>query len=254
LHRLGSVNETWLHGRARHLRITGVLFTLAGLGLADLPPFGTFLGKGWIETTGGSHGMTWLVAVFILCTILAGGAVLRVAGGVFYGLGDPPTEDQRMAREANEETSETDAGRQHTPLTMLIPPAVLIAVAIAIGLTPLGPAVEAAAVRFQDQAAYIATVLHGAHVAHPVSLFHAEATGIAVSDVVTGLVSAVGAAGLAYIALYWRRLPVLRRGYEPGAGLTTFAEGFQSGVINDYVTWLVLGLACLGGVLTLIIC
>ena len=29
LHRLGSVNETWLHGRARHLRVTGVVFTLA---------------------------------------------------------------------------------------------------------------------------------------------------------------------------------------------------------------------------------
>ncbi|HET6195428.1 MAG TPA: complex I subunit 5 family protein, partial [Acetobacteraceae bacterium] len=48
LHRLHSVNETYLHGRGRHLRVTGVLFTLAALGLADLPPFGTFLGKGWL--------------------------------------------------------------------------------------------------------------------------------------------------------------------------------------------------------------
>ena len=30
-------------------------------------------------------------------------------------------------------------------------------------------------------------------------------------------------------------------------------EGFQSGVINDYVTWIVLGLACLGGLLALMI-
>jgi len=253
LHRLGSVNETLLHGRARHLRITGVLFTLAGLGLADLPPFGTFLGKGWIEDTGESHGMMWLTPVFILCTILAGGAVLRVAGGVFYGLGDPPAEEQRMARGANEETSETDADRQRTPLTMLIPPTVLVAVAIAIGLTPLGPAVEAAAVRFQDQAAYNATVLHGAHVAHPVSPFPVEAAGITVPGVVRGLVSAVGALLLAYLALYRRRLPVLRRGYQPRVGLSALAEGFQSGVINDSVTWLVFGLACLGGVLALII-
>ncbi len=48
LHRLHSVNESWLHGRGKHLRITGVAFTLAAFGLADLPPFGTFLGKGWI--------------------------------------------------------------------------------------------------------------------------------------------------------------------------------------------------------------
>ena len=34
--------------------------------------------------------------------------MLRVAGGVFYGLGDPPGEDPQMAAEASEETSETD--------------------------------------------------------------------------------------------------------------------------------------------------
>ena len=37
-----------------------------------------------------------------------------------------------------------------------------------------------------------------------------------------------------------------------GAGLTAATRRFQSGVINDYITWLVLGLAVLGGVLTLI--
>jgi hypothetical protein len=55
------------------------------------------------------------------------------------------------------------------------------------------------------------------------------------------------------LALYWRRLPLLRRGYEPGAGLTAPIQRFQSGVINDYVTWMVLGLAVIGGVLALII-
>jgi multicomponent Na+:H+ antiporter subunit D len=56
LHRLGSVNETALHGRGRPLRVTGVIFTLAAFGLADLPPFATYLGKGWIEDTGSAHG------------------------------------------------------------------------------------------------------------------------------------------------------------------------------------------------------
>ena len=41
LHRLGSVNETRLHGRGPGLRVTGVVFTLAALGLADLPVFAT---------------------------------------------------------------------------------------------------------------------------------------------------------------------------------------------------------------------
>ena len=63
----------------------------------------------------------WLAAVFCACTVLTAGAVLRVAGGVFYGLGDPPGEDPQMAAEANEETGETESGRQRTPLTMLVP-------------------------------------------------------------------------------------------------------------------------------------
>src|SRR5579864_5272897 len=57
LHRLGSVNEPSLHSRGLPLRVTGVVFTLAGLGLADLPPFATFLGKGWIEVSAG----VWLI-------------------------------------------------------------------------------------------------------------------------------------------------------------------------------------------------
>ena len=69
----------------------------------------------------------------------------------------------------------------------------------------------------------------------------------------TGIGSVAGALVLAFLALYWRRLPVLRRGYEPGAGLTRPIQRFQSGVLNDYVTWIVLGLACLGGALTLLI-
>jgi multicomponent Na+:H+ antiporter subunit D len=250
LHRLGSVDETALHGRGRRLRLTGVVFTLAALGLCDLPPFATFLGKGWIEDSAATRGMAWVIIVFVASSVLVGGAVLRVAGGVFYGLGDPPGEDPEMAREAAEETSETDEAKQRTPLTMILPAAALVVAAIGVVFAShLGSAVEAAAVRFQDQAAYDATVLSGAHVAHPAALFPAEGTEVTVADVATGAGSTAGALVLAFLALYWRRLPVLRRGFEPGRGLTRPLERVQSGVVNDYVTWVVIGLACLGGAL-----
>jgi multicomponent Na+:H+ antiporter subunit D len=187
--------------------------------------------------------------VFV-CTILAGAAVLRVAGGVFYGLGDPPSEDPRMAEMASEETTETVSGRQRTPLTMIVPPAVLLALAVAVGVIPqLGQVIQAGVVRFEDQAGYTATVLAGARILHPVALTAAGPTAITVSDVATGAGSAAGALLLACAALYWRRLPLLRRGYEPGAGLTRPIQRFQSGVVNDYVVWIVLGLACVGGAL-----
>ena len=250
LHRLGSVNEPALHGRGRRLRATGVVFTLAAFGLADLPPFATYLGKGWIEDASSVRGMTWVIALLVFASAVVGGAVLRVAGGVFYGLGDPPSEDPQMARESSEETSETDEGKQRTPLTMIIPPAVLVAAAAMIGLLPgLGSVVEAAAVRFQDQRAYNATVLHGARVAHVTAPYAAGPAGATVTDVVIGLGTAAGAVILAFAALYWRRLPLLRRGFEPGTGLVRPLRRFQSGVVNDYVTWIVIGVACLGGAL-----
>jgi multicomponent Na+:H+ antiporter subunit D len=249
LHRLGSVNEPWLHGRGRPLRVTGVVFTLAGLGLADLPPFATFLGKGWIEASAGP----WLIPVLIVCSSLAGGAVLRVAGGVFYGLGDRPTEDPQMAREAAEETSETAGGKNRTPLTMIVPPAILVVAAIVIGVIgQLGHFVQAAAVRFEDEAGYDATVLHGAHITHPVALSAAGPTAVTATDVLAGLGSVLGALIMAGLALYWRRLPLLRA-YRPSASLAASARRFQSGVVNDYITWVVIGLACLGGVFAFVI-
>ncbi len=155
-----------------------------------------------------------------------------------------------MAREASEETSETNEDKGHTPWSMIVPPVVLVALAAAVGVLPhIGSIVQAGAVRFQDQAGYAAAVLGGPHLAHPVSLMAAEDTGITVADVATGAGSAAGAVVLALVSLYWRRIPVLRRGWEPGTGLVEPIRRFQSGVVADYVTWLVVGVACLGGAL-----
>ena len=250
LHRLRSVNETWLHGRGRRLRVTGVIFTLAALGLAGLPPFATYLGQGWITGASGARGTAWLTAALVFASVLTGAAVLRVAGGVFYGLGDPPSESLQMAEESSEETSETDEDKQRTPLSMIVPPAVLVAAAAVIGLAPrLGSVMQAAAVRFQDQQAYNATVLRGTRVAHVTAPYAAGPAGVTVTDLVIGLGTAAGAASLAWLALYWRRLPLLRRGFEPGTWLVRPLRRFQSGVVNDYVTWIVIGVACLGGAL-----
>lgn len=254
LHRLGSVNETALHGSARRLRVTGVVFTLAAFALADLPVFATYLGKGWIEDSATAHGKVWVTVAFVACSILVGGAVLRVAGGVFYGLGDPPTESAEMASEASEETSETNLAKGRTPLSMIVPATALLVAALAVGVLPhLGSVMEAAAQRFQDQGAYNAAVLSGAHVRHVAAPFAAEPAGVAAADLLTGAGSAAGALLLAFAALFWRRLPVLRRGFEPGTGFSGPIRRLQSGVVNDYITWAALGIACVGGVLALTI-
>ena len=134
---------------------------------------------------------------------------------------------------------------------MIIPTAVLTVAAAVIALLPrLGSAVQAAAVRFQDQSAYNATVLSGAHVVHPAAPAAAGAAGHRRAGTSAAAGRAAGALVLAFLALYWRRLPLLRRGLEPGTGLTRPIQRLQSGIVkNDYVTWIVVGFACLGGVL-----
>jgi multicomponent Na+:H+ antiporter subunit D len=261
LHRLGTVDETRLHGRGRGLRVTGIVYIVAGLGLADLPPLANFLGEGWTDAA--LPG--WAVVLLLCCVALTAGAVLRAGFGVFFGLGDAPGEDRQQEREAAEETGETDTGRQRTPLTMIVPAAVLAAAAIAVGVlgwSGLGATVEAAAVRFQDQAGYISTVLAGRPVSHPVAPFPATPADVTLTAVVTGLATTAGAMVIALLALYRRRLPLgvglarrvgLAGRVVPRDRAVALAEGFQSGVVNDYVTWLVLGLACLGGLLALIV-
>jgi hypothetical protein len=136
---------------------------------------------------------------------------------------------------------------------MIVPPAILVVAAIVVGLIgPLGPAVQAAAVRFQDQSGYNATVLFGAHITHPVALFAAGPADVTLTDVLAGLGSVAGALILAWLALYWRRLPLLRA-HRPNASVAAAARRFQSGVVNDYVTWIVIGLAGLGGIFAAII-
>jgi multicomponent Na+:H+ antiporter subunit D len=250
LHRRASINETELHGKGRELPVTGAIFALAALGMAGLPPFATFLGTGWITASAAGRGLAWIAVVVVFCSALAGGAVLRAAGGVFFGLGDAPLENQQMAQQASEEKSETGQAKQRTPLTMIVPAAVLTLAALALAVVPhVRPALQGAAKRFADQAAYSRTVLSGAATAHPVMPFPAKAGSSAASDMLIGLSSALGAIVLAGLALYARRLPGLGRRLRPEMALARPLEGIQSGVVNDYVTWIIVGVACIGGVL-----
>ena len=204
LHRLGSVNETWLHGRGRRLRVTGVVFTLAALGLADLPPFATFLGKGWIEDSAADarpgldhRGVHRSARCWSAARCCGWPAVSST------GWATRPPRTRRWPRRRRRRRARPTRASERTPLSMIVPAAVLAPrpSSSALAAAGLGPAVQAAAVRFQDQGAYNAAVLSGAAVAHPAALHPAESTGITAADVVTGAGSAAGALILACCAV-----------------------------------------------------
>jgi multicomponent Na+:H+ antiporter subunit D len=220
-HRRGSVDEVALYGRGRDLRGLGVVFAVAGLALAALPPFGPFLGRALIEDAATKQGDGWLSPILVVASGLVGGAVLRVVRTVFLGRGPVPP-SHPACREADEGESELERGR--APWATVATGSVLLAVGLAWGLVPgVVDAATHAAARFTDHAGYVAAVLRGASPSAPAS--HGEAPTTAAW--LYGLASA----GLAIALAFVRTVP----------------EGplraLHSGRIGDYVAWAAVGAA-----------
>ncbi len=173
-----------------------------------------------------------------------------MARRVFFGLADAPGEDAQIAEQSSEETGATEGTNERTPLSMPVPVAVLVALAVAVGVMPhLGPLAHASAIHFQDQEAYNAVVLFGSHITNPVSPAASEPAGVTIADVAAGAAPPwCPGSGIRW-PIYCRSIPVLRRGGESGAWIVEPAGPFQSGVVNDYVTWMVIGTASLGAAL-----
>ncbi|HKW24762.1 MAG TPA: proton-conducting transporter membrane subunit [Terriglobales bacterium] len=249
LHRFSSVDELELHGRARNLRATGIVFFAAALGLASMPGFATFRGESGIIDAAGSIGQGWVRAIFFFSGVLTAGAVLRVWGRVFRGMGKGEEAETAGAKKIKEgrETTQPSYG---IPAVMFAPAAALVLLAIAIGLAPgIKNAARTAASVMQGRAGYQARVLEHAWV--PVVPAQEENTpmgkGLAWSFATT-------AAGLflAFLSLssYWPRKHMLTR---PVAVAVRGLRSIHSGHVGDYVAFLTFGVAAFGVVLAALV-
>jgi multicomponent Na+:H+ antiporter subunit D len=246
-HMFGSVDELRLYGRGRGLRLSGPLMALCALAVASLPPFGPWLGKALIEDAARDAGKGWVVAVFVVASILTGAAILRATLRVFAGVG--PREDPSIvgAPAPDEVDPEFDFSHDRVPKPMTVSALALAACAFGVGLVPgLRASFEHAAGPFVDRAGYVATVLHGRVVEHAGPV--AAAPGL--SDVLLGLLTVAGACGLAYLSLAPPRPRLHSLGLAAGRAVE-WLRPLQSGYVADYVTWLVLGAALLGGAFAL---
>ncbi|WP_030344601.1 complex I subunit 5 family protein [Streptomyces sp. NRRL S-1022] len=216
LDRFGSVDEHALHGRARQLRATGVMFAVGAVGLAGLPPFGTALGKAVAEEAVGGP----LTVVFVVASAITGGAVLRVTGRVFLGLGPRP-EDAEYETSGSDEEPETPGLLRRIPDTMTAVPAVLLATALAVGVVPGFGEVVARSVNEAGSGGAHASVHWTAH------------------GVLLGLASTVPAVALAGLA-------VTRPRWVAAPGWAAPLRRLQSGHVGDYVAWLLVGATVLG--------
>jgi multicomponent Na+:H+ antiporter subunit D len=246
LHRFATIDEYDLHGKGRTLPVVGILFAVGALLLASLPGATTFFGKSLFDASALEAGYPWLPTVFLISSILTGGAVLRVAGRVFLGLGAARRAEGREALVAREQEPETLTERDYTPPLMIVVPGVLLLAALVIGLIPGAvPGIEMAAARFSDHTAYATWVLHTgtAHFA-TASTSHVETFDYLYAVGASG--GAVVLAALALIGAPWleRVPPVVWRPFAVGvAGL----RHLHSGHIGDYIAWWTAGAALLGG-------
>ena len=207
LHRFGTVDEFDLHGRGRELRPAGVLFGIGGLVLSALPGVTAFFGKSMLDGGAIDSGYPWLPAVFVISSILTGGAVLRAAGRVFLGWGASQRREDVQLRQPPEQDEER-IERDVTPPLMLIVPGALLLGAIVIGLIPGPvPAIEQAAGHFTDHASYATWVLQGRQVHYSAGVVEPRRE-VRLSLCAASTVGAVAIAGLTLFgAPLRRRLP-----------------------------------------------
>lgn len=245
LQQLESIDELTLHGRGRKLPWLGVLFALGGIGLIGAPYVGTFLGHSLIEDGAREHGHGWVDPLVAIAAGISSGAVLRAGARVFLGWG--PAEDPLLTAQPPEEPPE----RKKSPIGMMAASTgALVLLGVVMSVVPgLEDRVVHGADRFRDRHAYVDFILKGherapgpaaPYVVHPATAASLGWSGLSV----------VVALAAALLGLCWRRIPqaalrILARTLGPPVrGL----RSVHSGIPGDYVTWITVGAALVGGV------
>jgi multicomponent Na+:H+ antiporter subunit D len=247
--RYQEIDELLLHGRGRSLPLLGVLFGLGALALTGVPYVGAYLGHAQIDEGATAGGIEWVQPLLMIAAGVSSAAILRAGARVFLGWG--PREDPLLSAEPSESAPERTASM---PALFAVTAALLV-LGLAVSLAPgLGQRVEQAAGRARDRVAYVDRVLRDHKPAPP----HRPPIGVehtATDSVLYGTGGVLIAVGLALAGLYRRRLPqlvrtALRSTLGPPLAVVRVAH---SGVVGDYVAWITVGTAVVGGVWALLL-
>jgi multicomponent Na+:H+ antiporter subunit D len=248
LMRLRDVDELRLHRKGRSLPLLGVMFGLGALALSGLPYVGTYLGHAQIDEGASHDGIEWVQPLLMVAAGVSSGAILRAGARVFLGWG--PARDPLLSPEPSEAPTERSASMP----ALLAVTAVLLVLGLAVSVAPgLGQRAEQAAGRARDRIAYVDRVLRGHASALSRPSDRVEATNV--DSLLYGSGGTLIAIAFALFGLYRRRLPrlvvaPLRSALRPPIAALRLAH---SGLIGDYVAWITVGTAVVGGLWALLL-
>ena len=244
LHRYRSVDELKLQGRVRGDHLLLVLFAVGALFLAGLAPTALFLGESGMETAAKAKGVAWLPALLLFAGAVTGAAVLRACGRMFFGFGPREEEAPPVGGQTDEEPETTPSGR--LPVAMWGTAAVLLALAMAAGLTPgTREVAHRSASWLLDTRGTAARVLDGDALAMPPPAPPSEIA----NEVLKSLRGPLLALAIAAVTLGRKRIPVALRAvvaaiWDP---LLRGLRLLHGGRIGDSLAWLAFGTAAFGG-------
>jgi multicomponent Na+:H+ antiporter subunit D len=232
-----SVDELALRRRGRGRRVLAALWFAGAVSLAGPPYIGTFLGHSLIDDAAVAAGRRWVLPFIWLAGACASAALLRAGARIFLGWGGDA--DPLLTRGPEERPPPRGS---RTGLTTSVCAAAIVC-GLVVSLVPgLGQRAEAAASQFENRVAYAAVVLDSRPVAReprpPVALEPSSTTTLLYSSA-----AVLFALALAGFGLRPHRAPC------PVAAL----KAVHSGVIGDYVAWLTVGTAMIGGVWALML-
>ena len=230
-----SIDEIGLRGLGREgIWPAGLVMGLGGLVLGGLPLGVTDEGFRLIDAGLTESGRAWVVYALALGAAMTGGAVLRATGRIFLGLGPAPGGEKDAPTEDEKEKADR-------PFWLMVTPAVVLTALAFVPGAVVRRYAESAIGPFArpDGAAILG--LQPPHVDRA-SILLAEAPHIWLMWTAVG--SAILIAGY---GLFRERLP---RPFQTSTR-TLLGPAFRgletlhSGLINDYVAWIAIGVAAL---------
>ena len=220
------VDELDLRGLGRDIWPAGLATAVAALLLGGAP-LGLLHGGADLVSAAApaTAGGVFTALAVLIGTVLTGGAVLRFTGRIYLGLGPDPGDEADAP--TGEEQEQADR-----PLWLMLAPAILL---LAVDILVPARLAEELAARVLPAFAHLA-----AAVAVPAP------TGWAMAEPWLAMLGTILTAGL---ALFRDRLPKRLPAAADGLLRPVFdgLNRLHSGVINDYVVWLALGIAMLAG-------